>query len=146
MIESIQKLFLRDLDRLITEIEMYPNNDSLWLKPEGINNSSGTLALHLAGNLNHFIGAVIGQSGYVRDRDAEFNDRDIPKTDIVNLLKETRTMLSDTFEAKNDELLGLKYPLEVFGQPITHGEFLIHLLGHLNYHLGQINYHRRLLT
>lgn len=146
MTTSFQKLFIRDIDRLIKEVELYPDDQALWIKPEGINNSAGTLALHLVGNLNYFIGSVLGHTGYVRDRDAEFNDRDTPKSEILEQLMGTRSMLSKSLERVSDAQLNTHYPLEVFGEPMTTGEFLIHLQGHLNYHLGQVNYHRRLLT
>ncbi|HCX22935.1 MAG TPA: DinB superfamily protein, partial [Cytophagales bacterium] len=74
---ELAELFTRDLNRLIKELEQYPNEEQLWVVTEGINNSAGTLTLHLIGNLNHFFGAILGNTGYIRNREAEFSDRNI---------------------------------------------------------------------
>ncbi len=139
-------LYERDLAKLKSEIEQYSDAADLWRVEGGIANSAGNLTLHLIGNLEHFIGAVLGNSGYIRDRDREFSDRDIPREDLVSAIDETRATVKSTLEALTDEDLSQNYSIEVFGEPMTTGFFLVHLATHLNYHLGQINYHRRLLS
>ena len=146
MIEELKQLIVRDLGNLKKELEQYPSDNSIWLKPEVINNSAGTLALHLVGNLNHFIGSVLGQTGYVRDRKAEFNDRDVPTNKLIDQVDETIKVVTSTLDSLSEDVLNSTYPIEVFGEPISTVKFLIHLHGHLNYHLGQVNYHRRLLA
>ena len=146
MIDELKQLIIRDLGNLKKELEQYPSDSAIWLKPEGINNSAGTLALHLVGNLNHFIGSVLGQTGYVRDRNAEFNDRDVPTNELTDQLDETIKVVTSTLDSLSQDVLNSTYPIEVFGEPISTVKFLIHLHGHLNYHLGQVNYHRRLLA
>ncbi len=143
---ALSELFLRDLNRLVKELEQYPSEYQIWLLPEGINNSAGTLTLHLVGNLQHFIGAVLGDSGYVRDREAEFNDRNVPVSQLIHSVNSTIESIKSVLSHIDDESLETTYPLEVFGEPISTIKFLIHLQGHLNYHLGQVNYHRRLLA
>ena len=143
---ALTELFVRDLNRLVTELEQYPSADQIWLLPTGINNSAGTLALHLVGNLQHFIGAVLGDTGYVRDREAEFNDRNVPVHQLIQSINSTIEVIDTVLGKLSSESLQSKYPLEVFGEPISTIKFLIHLQGHLNYHLGQVNYHRRLLA
>ena len=137
-------MFIRDLDRLITEVELYPDDASLWVLPEGISNSAGTLSLHLCGNLQHFIGAVLGNTGYVRRRDDEFSLRDISRTQLVEEINKTKTVLNQCFAEPMDT--EADYPKGFHPNEMSTGQFLIHLYGHLNYHLGQINYHRRLTT
>lgn len=146
MKSELKELFIRDLNILIKELEQYPNEHSIWLVPTGINNSAGTLALHLAGNLNHFIGAILGDTGYVRNREAEFSDRDVPRAQLIDSLQATVDVVSSVLTNLNDSSLDEKYPIDVFGDPMTTAKFLIHLHGHLTYHLGQVNYHRRLLA
>ncbi|WP_421870599.1 DinB family protein [Marinoscillum sp.] len=146
MKSELKELFIRDLNILIKEIEQYPNEHFIWLVPTGINNSAGTLALHLAGNLNHFIGAILGDTGYVRNREAEFSDRDVPRAQLIDSLQATLDVVSSVLTNLNDSSLDEKYPIDVFGDPMTTAKFLIHLHGHLTYHLGQVNYHRRLLA
>ncbi len=145
MTTSLIKLYKRELNRLKDEISLYSNNDILWKIDIDIKNSAGNLAIHLIGNLNHFIGATLGNSGYIRQRDKEFNDKDVSKELIVNQIDEVKIILEEVFSSLTKEDLDKKYPLEVFGKPMTIEYFLLHLYGHLNYHLGQINYHRRLL-
>ncbi len=145
MTTSLIKLYKRELNRLKDEISLYSNNDILWKIDIDIKNSAGNLAIHLIGNLNHFIGATLGNSGYIRQRDKEFNDKDVSKELIVNQIDEVKIILEEVFSSLTKEDLDKKYPLEVFGKPMTIEYLLLHLYGHLNYHLGQINYHRRLL-
>ncbi|MEO9871877.1 DinB family protein [Ekhidna sp.] len=144
MIEDFKKLFLRDLDRLRTELEAYTNEEDLWVKTEGINNSAGNLIMHLCGNLQHFIGTVLNETGYVRQREFEFEGRMI-FDQLMKQVEATIKLVSEYFETVEKEELMSTYPLELFGHPMTVHYFLMHLQGHLNYHLGQINYHRRIL-
>ncbi|MEP7149952.1 MAG: DinB family protein [Acidobacteriota bacterium] len=140
------ELYERDLTRLKTEIEQFADEADLWKTSGGITNSAGNLCLHLTGNLQHFIGAVLGNSGYVRDRDAEFSTAGTSKSDLLAEIDSTAETLKVTLAKLTDDDFTKTYPIEVFGQPMTTGYFLTHLATHFNYHLGQINYHRRLLT
>ena len=145
MLEDLKRLYERDLDRLSKELSSFPNEESLWVSVDGINNSAGNLFMHLCGNLQHFIGAVLDANGYVRDRDFEFTG----KSTIEELKKEievTKKTVLSYFEEVDHISFEDHYPIEVFGHPMSIGYFIIHLQGHLNYHLGQINYHRRILS
>lgn len=108
-------------------------------------NSGGNLCLHLLGNLSTYIGAELGKTGYIRQRDLEFSLKDIPKTELLEKLETLIEIVNSTLEKLSDEDLRKDYPTEALGYKMTTEYFLIHLLSHLNYHLGQINYHRRLL-
>lgn len=140
------KHFEKDLNKLTEEISLYPDDNSLWVTKEGINNSGGNLCLHLFGNLQHFIGAILGESGYIRNRDAEFSLKNITKQKLLNELENTKTAVKDALEQVSKNELQKEYPIRVFDEPVTTEYFLIHLLTHLSYHTGQINYHRRLLA
>ena len=142
--EILSQLYQRDLDKLKIEVGQYASDEQLWTVPDGISNSGGNLALHLVGNLKHFIGAVLGKSGYVRDRDAEFGSKNVSKDDLITAIDETSEVVTSTLANLTDDNIAAVYPIEVFGHPMTTEAFLIHLSTHLNYHLGQINYHRRL--
>lgn len=145
MRETFGKLFERDLTKLKIEIESYSNAQNLWLVSGEIINSGGNLVCHLIGNLNHFIGTHIGQTGYVRDRPLEFSIKDVPKQELIEALELLNFMIQDTLAKIPDSMWKQEYPDQVFGYPMTYEYFFIHLLGHLNYHTGQLNYHRRLL-
>ncbi len=142
---TLQKLFERDLELLAQEIQLYPSEDSLWRTDGDIKNSGGNLCLHLCGNLQHFIGTVLGKTNYKRNREAEFRDKNIPKTKLVTEIMTTRQVISATLAAMDPSQLDEIYPINVFGESMTTNYFLIHLHSHLTYHRGQINYHRRLL-
>jgi hypothetical protein len=144
IIQELHKLFERDLNRLINEIEGYKTEESLWVIKEGINNSGGNLALHLIGNLRTYIGKNLGGFDYTRNREAEFNSKDIPQKILLDMINETKSMVLKTLESLTISDLEEIYKEEVLGYEMTTQYFLIHLNGHLNYHLGQINYHRRL--
>ena len=143
--ETLIEIFERDLQKLITEINLYKDEDNLWLVKEGISNSAGNLCLHLAGNLNHFIGATLGNTGYVRHRDDEFSLKNIPRQDLLLNIENCILMVKNTLKNLQDGELEKDFPLEVFGRIVRTDFMLVHLTTHLTYHLGQINYHRRLL-
>lgn len=145
-IKALNELFERDLDKLTMELMAYQNEERLWVTDAQIANCGGNLILHLCGNLQHFIGAVLGETGYVRQRDQEFNRKYVSKLDLQNGIDETKRAVLETLEGLNEDVLEKEYPIRVFSdEPMTALFFLIHLESHLNYHLGQINYHRRLL-
>ncbi len=138
-------LFLRDIDKLKEEISLYTDEKKLWKLDGNILNSGGTLCLHLCGNLQHFIGAIIGKSGYERNRDFEFSVRDISKAELLLEIAKTKAIVETTLKNMHDVDLSQIYPVHKAGKEMNTAYMLQHLFGHLNYHLGQINYHRRLL-
>ncbi len=145
LVETLKKLFNRDLNKLKSEIELYQNEKKIWCTEKNINNSAGNLCLHLVGNLNTYIGAEIGKSGYIRHRELEFSLKDIPRVELINKVEETIKMINSSLDKLREEDLEKEYPLLVFDQKTSIEYFLVHLVTHLGYHLGQVNYHRRLL-
>ena len=144
IIETLKTLFNRDLEKLKTEIGSYADEAALWVVDGDVTNSAGNLCQHLIGNLNGFIGTQLGHSGYVRERDLEFSNKNTPRSELLAKIDETKKVVADTFDKITEEQLQEDYPLVVFAEKMTTGWFLIHLATHLNYHLGQINYHRRI--
>ncbi len=143
--ETLSQIFERDLNRLLSEINLYKDEDKLWVVKEGTSNSAGNLCLHLLGNLNHFIGATLGHTGYVRYRDDEFSLKHIPRQDLSINIGNCILIVKNTLKGLPEEDLEKDFPLEVFGKKDSTEFILVHLATHLTYHLGQINYHRRLL-
>jgi hypothetical protein len=146
MTADLVKLYRRDLERLIAELEAYRDEGALWQVAGEIKNSGGNLALHVIGNLNQYLGAELGDSGYVRDREAEFNSSNVPRTEIVQRVRDTIGLVERVLPGLDADRLEAMYPGDKLGYPMSTGYFLLHLYGHLNYHLGQINYHRRLVN
>jgi hypothetical protein len=143
---KIEKFLLRELGALRREVESYPDELLLWALPPGLPNSAGTLALHIAGNLRHYIGARLGGSGYVRDREEEFAARDVPRAALLDRLAAAEEAIRTTLHGLSEERLAEPYPEAIRGHPLETGDFLVHLAVHLGYHLGQVSYHRRLVT
>ncbi|GAG92359.1 unnamed protein product [marine sediment metagenome] len=146
MTESLNRVMQRNLQQLKKEMAAYANEKDLWLMAGEIPNSAGTLCLHLCGNLQHYIGAVLGNSSYIRQRDAEFTIKNVPEQELQLLIDTTMKVVSNTLRKLESESLTENYPEQIFSTPMTTEYFLIHLASHLGYHLGQINYHRRLLA
>lgn len=144
--EILNKIYERDLNKLKAEINLYPNEENLWLVRGEITNSAGNLTLHLIGNLNHFFGAVLDKNGFVRDRDSEFTTKDVSREELCKRIDEAKEVVKNTLNNLSDEDFAKDYPLEFQGEVIKTDLFLVHLSTHLAYHLGQINYHRRLLS
>jgi uncharacterized damage-inducible protein DinB len=144
--DVLAELFDRDLTKLTAEIGLYADEKDLWILKGEISNSAGNLTLHLAGNLKHFFGAVLGGTHFVRNRDLEFSDFGVPREALIAGINEAAESVRSTLARLTPEQLAADYPTDVFGRAMTTEYFIIHLATHLNYHLGQINYHRRLLA
>ena len=145
MIETLTQLFLRDLEKLKTEISSFKDEKKVWMISGDIKNSAGNLCLHLCGNLQHFVGAILGNSGYVRKRDEEFSKKNVPIRELVAEIELTIKVVQKTLQELKEEDLQKTYPINVFGYEMTTEYLLTNMAAHLTYHLGQINYHRRLL-
>jgi hypothetical protein len=143
--KTIAEIFDRDLNKLKTEISSYNDETKLWIAEKNIKNSGGNLCLHLIGNLKQFIGSVLGNNHYERNRDAEFNSKNISKDDLISQINDTMKIVAETITSLTDDDFEKLYPIEVFNKPMTTEFFIISLIAHLSYHLGQINYHRRLI-
>lgn len=143
--ETLKSLFERDLKKLKLEIESYQNETQIWAIDHNISNSAGNLCLHLIGNINTYIGAEIGKTGYIRNRELEFSLKDIPKAELIQKIEDTILVVREALDTLTAAGLDAVYPLIVFEKEMTTGFFLVHLSTHLAYHLGQITYHRRLL-
>ncbi|MEN9686126.1 MAG: hypothetical protein RLZZ28_1912 [Bacteroidota bacterium] len=142
--ENLALLFEKDMRKLQKEINSYSSEANLWLAGNGITNAGGNLCLHLLGNLQHYIGLQIGGFAYTRNRPLEFSDKNVPITVINELIEHTIQVVTAALKNMPESSLDTDYPENVLGESMTHEYFLLHLLAHLNYHLGQINYHRRL--
>ena len=137
-------LFKRDLEKLRKQIESFADDESLWRVPEGVTNSGGNLALHLEGNLREFVGRQLGNHPYQRTRDLEFSQKGPSKSELVSRISDLSEMVYAVIESLSSETVEKEYPEVVLNAPMTSRQFLIHLYGHLNWHLGQIDYVRRL--
>ena len=144
--ETLRLLLTRELRAFKREIESYPDDASPWRVVPGMPNVGGTLALHVAGNIRHFIGAMLGQDGYVRDRDAEFARRDVPRTELLRALDDAIAAVERTMPRVSAAQLAAAYPEPIAKRRVSATDFATHLAVHLAYHLGQLDYHRRAVT
>jgi len=146
LLEYLHRTIPRDLQTFQREIELFPSDEAVWQTVPGVTNPAGTLALHVCGNLRHYVGAILGGSGYVRDRDAEFRLRGIPRRELVENLAGAREVVTRTLQTLSPETLQAAYP-EPMGDVILRTDwFLLHLGTHLAFHLGQAGYLRRMIT
>jgi hypothetical protein len=144
--QALRLVLLRELDAFCREVEAFPDDDALWQILPGVPNACGNLAMHVAGNLQHYVGARLGGTGYVRDRDREFSQRAGTRREVVAELRRARAVVEATLPRLNDEDYGREYPEAVGGAQLPTGVFLVHLATHLAMHLGQAGYLRRALT
>ncbi|WP_269222730.1 DUF1572 family protein [Flavobacterium sp. IMCC34518] len=145
MIETLITLFNRDLNKLKIEIQSYQNESKIWYTQKEISNSAGNLCLHIIGNLNTYIGSQIGKTNYIRNRELEFSNKNVPKSVLLTQIDETIIMLNHSLKMVSNEDLIKEHPILIFENKTSTEFLLIHLTTHLAYHLGQINFHRRLL-
>ncbi len=140
----LAELYERDLLKLKDEIEKFKDESNIWKNTEGVINPAGTLVLHLLGNLNYTIGSIIGKTGYVRNREQEFSLKDVPREKLISEIENTMAVVKTSLQGINQAKLEETYSLEMFGVKST-AYYLTVFYGHLNYHLGQVNYLRRIL-
>ena len=146
MKEALIELYQRDLQKLKKEILLYQDESNMWIVEGSITNSAGNLCLHLIGNLKAFIGATLAQSGYIRQREREFSDKNVSRADMLVAIDETIEVVTEGLsQLSTAQMLQLSFPIKIWKKETSMSYTLIHLHSHLNYHLGQINYHRRLL-
>ena len=146
MRDDVRRVLTRELEALAREVELFPDDDVLWKTVPGVTNSAGNLALHACGNLKHFVGAVLGGTGYVRDRPAEFTTRTGRRADVARQLRETATVVTNALARVPESALAAPYPEPHDGVQLSCGLFLLHLCVHLAFHLGQAGTLRRALT
>lgn len=143
---NLATFFENDLDKLITEMSSFKDEASVWNTKEGITNSAGNLALHLIGNLNHFIGKTLGNTGYERKRDDEFSLKNIPREKLISDINDLKRTIKTIIPKLSEEDLQREFPLTIRNEVFSTQAMLIYLLAHLNYHLGQVNYLRRIVS
>jgi hypothetical protein len=136
----------RDLATLRREVEAYPDERDLWREVPGVPNVGGTLVLHLTGNLQHYFGARLAGTGYVRDRPAEFARRNVPRSELLREIDAARAAVKAGSTAVGPAQLAADFPELVGGSRVETGDYLVHLAVHFAYHLGQLDYHRRVVT
>lgn len=145
VLDVLRKLFNRDLLKLKKELELYKNEANIWKVEKDITNPAGNLCLHLVGNLNTYLGATLGNTGYVRNRDLEFSQKGVSRAELIQKTEATIQVVDRVLANMTEDQLKQEYPMVVLEEKSTTEYFLIHLATHLSYHLGQVNYHRRLL-
>lgn len=145
LIETLKILFTRDLNRLRSEIELYKKEENIWKIEEHISNSGGNLCLHLVGNLNTYIGKELGKIVYTRNRPLEFSLKNVPRNELLHKINDTIKVVNTSLDNLDESTLANEYPVLVFDEMTSVEYLLVHLATHLAYHLGQINYHRRLI-
>lgn len=144
--EELAALFARDITRLIQQLRAFPDTASVWATAPGVTNSAGTLALHLEGNLREYIGRQLGQIDFTRNRPLEFSARGVDRDELVARLEAVKAAIPPVIAGLSAAQLEAPFPENVLGKPLTSRQFLVHLEGHLNYHLGQVDYLRRVTT
>lgn len=144
--DLVAGLMSRELRAMQRELQAYPSDAAVWQQHPALPNSGGSLALHAAGNLLHFVGTVLGGTSYVRDRDAEFARHDVPRDAILRELDEAIAVVERVLPTVPVAVLDDWYAQPVAGKRVRTGEFLMHLASHLAYHLGQMDYHRRMIS
>ena len=144
-IKALHNLYERNLNKVLEELKSYNKGENLYKINGEITNSRADVTLHICGNLRHFMGAMISGSGYIRQRNDEFGLKNVKKSKMVYGIKQTKKLVLASLKEMREDKLEEIYSINVFGKEMTTQFFLIHLYGHLNYDLGQINYQHRLL-
>jgi len=142
---SVLTILERDLAKVIAELNAFQQEQNMWKLQGTINNSAGNLALHISGAVSHFIGAVLGNNGYQRNREKEFSDKNTPRDEVILKIYEAIASIKAVLPYIEEDEMQKEFPEKIGGQTLSIGFFLTHLISHINYHLGQINYHRRLV-
>ena len=144
--ELVRKALIEELETLRDEVRQAAESltdQQLWQKPIEPGNSVGNLILHLTGNLNHFVGAQLGGSGYVRDREREFSDSErLPRQSLLANLDKAVATFRKIVSGLNADQLAATHPTEKFGSVL---KTLVHLVAHFALHRGQVSYILRMI-
>lgn len=145
--EAIADILARELGRMADQLRAYQDEEAIWALDGTIRNSAGTLAAHGAGNILHFVGAVLGGTEYERNREAEFSGEWIPRTELIRHLDEASRVVHAVLPGMTEDELEAPFPElpDRYAGASTYW-FLTHLTSHLSWHLGQMDYHRRILA
>jgi hypothetical protein len=146
LVNEFKTILLRDIAGVERELELYPDDASVWRTVTGLPNPAGNLLLHLTGNLQHFFGAALGNTGYVRDREAEFTRKDVPRSELSKELENARRAVLAAFNHLTEQKLDETHPVKITDTAFSNRLAVLQLITHLAYHLGQIDYHRRMVT
>ncbi len=146
ILDALKELFVRDLEKVKKELNLYSDESNLWLVDNNIKNSGGNLCLHIIGNLKTFIGDGLGKVTYQRDREFEFNGKGVSRVELLSGIDETILVVEKAFSNLEKDDMEKDFPIQIWSKPTNMAFTIMHLQSHLNYHLGQLNYHRRLLN
>ena len=116
--------FERDMLKLKEEISLYKDETNLWKVENTISNSAGNLCLHLIGNLKHFIGATLGNTGYVRQRELEFSSKNIPRSELhseIDKLIRDKINIEEVLKVTNQIILKEHFSLTQKEINLAHG-------------------------
>src|SRR5882672_7490919 len=141
---DIATILLRELEGFEREVVLFPDDEILWKTLPGVTNSAGNLAMHVAGNLQYYVGTVLGGTGYRRNRDAEFARRSGTREEVVSDLHQAAKTVRDVLPEMKDDKLADEFPELVMGMKFRTSTFLVHLCAHAGFHLGQAGYLRRI--
>jgi hypothetical protein len=143
MLNSVLANFYeRDIRKLIEEVNLFRNEENLWRTQGAVKNASGNLVLHIIGGTNHLIGATLAHTGYIRNRDQEFIKKGVARIELVAQLEALIPLINETLAALN---MDAEYSIVFDDAKRSNSYVLLQLALHLNYHLGQVNYLRRVL-
>ena len=120
-------------------------DEQIWWRANEESNSIGNLILHLCGNARQWIVAAVGSRPGTRNRDAEFERRDlIPRDELLNLLRSTLAEVEQTLSAVDPSTLLTR--LTIQGHDVDILEAIFHVTEHFSMHTGQIILLSKLLT
>lgn len=141
----LANFYERDFRKLIEELNLFKNESNIWKTQGSIKNSAGNLALHLIGGTNHFFGATLARTGYIRKRDEEFARKGVPRQVLVAEIEGVIPIVKAALSDLTDAQMSSPFPIMFDDENNSHEYVLVRLLAHVSYHLGQINYLRRIL-
>jgi hypothetical protein len=144
--DDLMRLMVRELEGFRREIALFPDDASAWRTLPGITNSAANLALHVAGGLQHFVGALLGKTGYLRNRALEFSRRAGARAEVIAELDRAIATVRDVMPRLGELDLSGEFSPPIIDATIGVRTFLIHLCAHAAMHLGQAGYLRRALT
>lgn len=139
-------LYTREIDKLKNEVLNFESDEQLWKTPEPQITPAGNTCLYLAGTLQHYIGNIMGDSGYIRNKEAEMKARNVPRERLLEEIDNTKQVVIDTLEQISKTELQKVFPTNEFEEPITTEFYLIHLLKNVGFHVGQISVLRQLAS
>lgn len=136
LLQIIRARLVNEYPRQVRACLQALGDEDVWWRPHEQSNAVGNLVLHVAASNRHYLEHVIDGNADVRDRDAEFAARTIPKIELERLWADTEARVARVMDTLTPQRL--METTDRSGRASSFARILLHVTHHNATHVGQI--------